>query len=153
MAADNKSMWAAAKPLLADPNLTMGCAQTETTTAQYQQFLRIRQSSPLFALSSAAEVQQRLSYPLSGTAGETPGVITLHLDGTGLAGAEKGITVVFNATPAAQRQTVAGLAGTQQSLHPVQAAGADQVVKQSGFDAASGTFTVPARTVAVFVQS
>ncbi|WP_280714775.1 pullulanase-type alpha-1,6-glucosidase [Kitasatospora sp. MAP5-34] len=153
MAADNQSMWAAAKPLLADPNLAMGCAQTEATTAQYQQFLRIRQSSPLFALSTAAQVQQRLSYPLSGTAGETPGVITLHLDGTGLPGAEKGITVVFNATPAAQRQTVPGLAGTSESLHPVQAQGTDQVVKQSGFDAATGSFTVPARTVAVFVQN
>jgi len=34
-------------------------------------------------------------------------------------------------------------------LHPVQAAGADPVVKQSTY--AAGTFTVPARTVAVFL--
>ncbi|MFJ8441878.1 pullulanase-type alpha-1,6-glucosidase [Kitasatospora griseola] len=151
-AADNQEMWARDKQLLADPKLRMGCNEMGASTALYQQFLRIRQSSPLFALSSAAEVQRRLSFPLSGTAGENPGVITMHLDGTGLPGAEKGLTVVFNATPTAQNQTVAGLSGTAQALHRVQAAGADPVVRQAAFDPASGTFTVPGRTVAVFVQ-
>ncbi|MFI6843522.1 pullulanase-type alpha-1,6-glucosidase [Kitasatospora sp. NPDC050467] len=151
-AADNKEMWPAAKSLLADPKLTVGAADIRAASAQYQQFLQIKQGSPLFSLPTLAAVQQRLSYPLSGTAGETPGVITLHLDGTGLAGAEKGVTVVFNATPAAQGQTVAALKGTAQALHPVQAGGKDQVVRQAGFDAATGTFTVPGRTVAVFVQ-
>ncbi|KDN85919.1 pullulanase-type alpha-1,6-glucosidase [Kitasatospora cheerisanensis] len=152
MAADNQAMWDRSKQLLADPKLRMGCNETGASTAIYQQFLKIRQSSPLFSLSSAAEVQRRLSFPLSGTAGENPGVITMHLDGTGLKGAEKGLTVVFNATPTAQTQTVAGLRGTAQALHRVQAAGADPVVRQAAFDPASGTFTVPGRTVAVFVQ-
>ncbi|RPE35091.1 pullulanase-type alpha-1,6-glucosidase [Kitasatospora cineracea] len=153
MAADNQSMWARDKQLLADPKLRMGCNETGASTAIYQQFLKIRQSSPLFALASTAEVQRRLSFPLSGTAGENPGVITMHLDGTGLKGAEKGITVVFNATPTAQTQTVAGLRGTRQELHRVQAKGADPVVKQAAFDPATGTFTVPGRTVAVYVQN
>jgi pullulanase-type alpha-1,6-glucosidase len=152
MAADNKELWPTAQSLLANPKLTVGADDIRATTAQFQDFLRIKQSSPLFSLPTLADVQQRLSYPLSGTAGETPGVITLHLDGAGLAGAEKGVTVVFNATPTAQGQTVAALKGTAQALHPVQAGGADPVVKQSGFDAATGTFTVPGRTVAVFVQ-
>ncbi|MFD7831519.1 pullulanase-type alpha-1,6-glucosidase [Kitasatospora sp. NPDC059803] len=151
-AADNKEMWPTAQSLLANPRLTVRAAEIRATSAQYQEFLRIKQSSPLFSLPTLAAVQQRLSYPLSGTPGETPGVITLHLDGTGLKGAEKGVTVVFNATPTAQAQTVAALKGTGQALHPVQAGGADAVVKQSGFDAATGTFTVPGRTVAVFVQ-
>ncbi|MFI5528259.1 pullulanase-type alpha-1,6-glucosidase [Kitasatospora sp. NPDC051853] len=152
MAADNKEMWPAAKQLLADPKLRVGCNEISSAAAQYRQFVRIKQSSPLFALSTTAEVQRRLSFPLSGTAGEQPGVITMHLDGTGLPGAERGITVVFNATPAEQRQTVGGLKGSAQSLHRVQADGADPVVKGARFEAATGTFTVPARTVAVFVQ-
>lgn len=152
MAADNKEMWPTAKSLLADPRLTVGCNEINSSAAQYQQFLRIKQSSPLFALNSAAEVQKRLSFPLSGTAAEAPGVITMRLDGAGLRGAEKGITVVFNATPTAQQQTVAALRGTGQALHRVQAQGADPVVKGAVFDRATGTFTVPARTVAVFVQ-
>ncbi|WP_405013645.1 pullulanase-type alpha-1,6-glucosidase [Kitasatospora sp. NBC_01539] len=151
MAADNQSMWATAKSLLTEPKLAVGCNEIDASTSMYQQYLRIRQSSPLFALPSAAEVQKRLSFPLSGTASETPGVITMHLDGTGLRGAEKGITVVFNATPTVQKQTLDGLKGTAQALHRVQANGADAVVRQSAFDAATGTFTVPARTVAVFV--
>ncbi|MFJ6213793.1 pullulanase-type alpha-1,6-glucosidase [Streptomyces sp. NPDC092296] len=152
MAADNQAMWPVAKALLADPALRPGCAAIEGASSQYRQFLEIKQGSPLFSLDTAAQVQQRLSFPLSGTAGELPGVITLHLDGTGLRGAEKGITVVFNATPDTRRQTVAALKGTRQALHPVQAGGSDPVVRTSTFDAAGGTFTVPARTVAVFVQ-
>ncbi|MFG3228687.1 pullulanase-type alpha-1,6-glucosidase [Kitasatospora sp. NPDC048194] len=152
MAKDNQQLWPTARALLADPRLTVGAADIRATSAQFQEFLRIKQSSPLFSLPTLADVQQRLSYPLSGTSGEIPGVITLHLDGTGLAGAEKGVTVVFNATPTAQTQAVTALRGTGQVLHPVQASGADQVVKRSGFDSATGTFTVPGRTVAVFVQ-
>ncbi|MFJ4090261.1 pullulanase-type alpha-1,6-glucosidase [Kitasatospora sp. NPDC089913] len=152
-AADNKELWPTAKALLADPRLTVGPADIAAAGAQYQDFLRIKRSSPLFALPTLAAVQQRLGYPLSGTPGEVPGVLTLRLDGAGLPGAEKGITVVFNATPTERSQTVGALAGTAQALHPVQAAGADPVVKRSGFAAATGTFTVPGRTVAVFVQS
>jgi hypothetical protein len=47
---------------------------------------------------------------------------------------------------------VAALAGTAEHLHPVQAAGSDPVVRQAAFDPATGTFSIPARTVAVFVQ-
>ena len=35
---------------------------------------------------------------------------------------------------------------------PIQAEGADEVVRRTGFDRASGTISVPARTVAVLVQ-
>jgi hypothetical protein len=58
---------------------------------------------------------------------------------------------VFNATPDEQVQTVPDLAGEAYTLHPVQAGGADPVVRTAGYDAATGAFTVPARTVAVFV--
>lgn len=60
--------------------------------------------------------------------------------------------VVFNATPKAQDQRVGALSGKGYALHPVQAAGSDAVVKRASYDAASGTFTVPGRTVAVFVR-
>ncbi|MEY9963576.1 pullulanase-type alpha-1,6-glucosidase [Streptacidiphilus sp. MAP12-16] len=151
MAGSNQSAWTFAQPLLANPALVPGCAAETAASAQYQEFLQIKQSSPLFSLATAAEVQQRLTFPLSGTAGETPGVITLHLDGTGLQ-TYTSLTVVFNATPTTQQQTLTSLLGTTQRLHPAQATGADPVVKQSAFDPATGTFTIPARTVAVFVQ-
>jgi len=48
---------------------------------------------------------------------------------------------------------VADLKGANVRLHPVQANSADRVVRSSSFDAGTGTFTVPARTTAVFVQA
>ncbi|WP_236655436.1 pullulanase-type alpha-1,6-glucosidase [Streptacidiphilus carbonis] len=151
LAASNQASWTFAQPLLARTDLVPGCAAEQSASAQYQQFLQIKKSTPLFSLTTAAEVQQRLSYPLSGTPGETPGVITLHLDGSGLH-TYTSVTVVFNATPTTQKQTLSTLAGTAQQLHPAQADGSDAVVRTSAFDPATGTFTIPARTVAVFVQ-
>ncbi|MFJ2032105.1 pullulanase-type alpha-1,6-glucosidase [Streptosporangium sp. NPDC087985] len=150
--ADNEDKWAYARPLLADPALRPDCAAIGSARAAYGELLKIRSSSPAFALGSLAEVQKRLTFPTSGTA-ETPGVVTMHLDSSGIDPRWKSITVVFNATPSEQPQTVAALKGAQVTLHPVQTAGDDATVKQSTFDPATGTLTVPARTVAVFVRS
>ncbi|MFI1535700.1 pullulanase-type alpha-1,6-glucosidase [Streptomyces anandii] len=138
MAADNQSKWEYAKPLLT--SVKVGCPQIQGTSAAYRDLLRIRTTEKAFSLATAAQVQSALSFPLSGT-DETPGVITMKLGD---------LVVVFNATPKRQEQRVASLAGAHYRLHPVQAAGSDAVVKTSAYDAATGTFTVPARTVAVF---
>src|SRR3954471_13716192 len=83
----------------------------------------------------------------------------------------EGVVVVFNASATATAQRVPALAGAHYRLHPVQAGGAepggetgahyllhpvqgggaDPGVKTSSCDRSSGTFTVPSRTVAVFV--
>ena len=151
LAADNQDHWTDARPLLADATLVPTCRTISDTSAQYQDFLKIKRSSPLFSLSTAAAVQRRLSFPLSGTAGEIPGVITQHLDGTGL-NTFRSVTVIYNATPTAQTQTLPTLAGTRQRLHPAQQNGTDPTPRQSHFTPATGSFTVPADTVAVFVQ-
>jgi len=144
-AADNEAKWPYAKPLLADPKLVPGCDAVSLADVRYRELLEIRKSSPVFGLPTAAEVQKRLSFPLSGAA-ETPGVITMRLDGCGLDRRWKSVTVVFNATPAAATQTVPELKGATVGPHPAQH-------EQASFDRATGTFTVPARTTAVFVQS
>jgi len=59
---------------------------------------------------------------------------------------------VFNASPKATTQTVPGTAGRRFALHSVQAQGGDAVVKKSAYNSRTGQFTVPARSVAVFVQ-
>ncbi|MEV5349906.1 alpha-1,6-glucosidase domain-containing protein [Streptomyces achromogenes] len=48
---------------------------------------------------------------------------------------------------------MSALTGTPYTLHPVQATGSDDTVKSASYTAASGTFTVPARTVAVFTRA
>ncbi|WP_246605993.1 pullulanase-type alpha-1,6-glucosidase [Paractinoplanes toevensis] len=150
-AADNADKWSFARPLLADGALVPDCAAINQADSTFQELQKIRASSPVFGLPTAAEVQKRLSFPLSGSA-ETPGVITMTLDGRGLDRNHRSVTVVFNGTSAATTQTVAALAGKQISLHPVQQASADPVVRTASFAKATGTFTVPARTVAVFVE-
>ncbi|MEU1616351.1 pullulanase-type alpha-1,6-glucosidase [Streptomyces sp. NPDC005722] len=140
--ADNESKWPYARPLLTAGTLRVGCAEITSASAAYRDLLRIRSTEPVFGLTTAAQVQEHLSFPLSGE-DETPGVITLRLGR---------LVVVLNATPKAQDQRVAALSGKGYALHPVQAGGSDAVVKRSSYDSASGTFTVPGRTVAVFVR-
>ncbi|MFC7550131.1 pullulanase-type alpha-1,6-glucosidase [Plantactinospora sp. GCM10030261] len=150
-AADNQDKWSYAKPLLADPALVPDCAAIDLADARYAELLRVRASSPVFGLPTAADVQRRVSFPLSGTA-ETPGVLTMRLDGTGLDPRWKSVTVVFNATPSTATQMLPDLRGADVALHPVLRESADPVLRTASFDRAAGTFTVPARSVAVFVS-
>ncbi|MFI9773919.1 pullulanase-type alpha-1,6-glucosidase [Streptomyces sp. NPDC051956] len=140
-AADNKDKWPYATPLLTSVPAAK-CADIEGTSAAYRDLLKIRTTEPAFGLATAGQVQEKLSFPLSGK-DETPGVITMRLGD---------LVVVFNATPRTQEQRVGAVAGTSYRLHPVQAAGADSAVKSASYEAGSGTFTVPARTVAVFTR-
>ena len=149
-AADNREKWPYAAPLLANPALVPGCAAIELAAARYRELLAIRGSSPVFQLATAEEVQLRLSFPLSGP-GATPGVITMVLDAEGLGGRWRTVAVIFNGTPSPAIQTVTSLRGVPAFPHPVQAASADPVARRPTFDSADGTFTVPGRTVAVFV--
>jgi hypothetical protein len=61
--------------------------------------------------------------------------------------------VVFNATRAPAAQRIASLSGAAVTLHPALHDSADPAVDGAQFDSATGTLTIPARTVAVFVQS
>ncbi|MFE1377117.1 alpha-1,6-glucosidase domain-containing protein, partial [Streptomyces pharetrae] len=137
-AADNRDKWPYARPLLT--RIGVGCPQIEGASAAYRDLLKIRTTERAFSLDTAAQVQSALSFPLSGT-DETPGVITMRLGD---------LVVVLNATPDRQEQRITELAGDTYRLHPVQAAGGDPVVKSASYESATGTFAVPARTVAVF---
>ncbi|MFD8645205.1 pullulanase-type alpha-1,6-glucosidase [Streptomyces zaomyceticus] len=139
-AADNKAKWSYGKPLLVNPALTVGCGQIDGASAAYRDLQKIRTTEPAFSLATAGQVQDGLSFPLSGRE-ETPGVITMRLGD---------LVVVLNASPERTAQKVAEVAGSPYRLHPVQASGSDAVVKSASYEAGSGTFTVPARTVAVF---
>ena len=85
---------------------------------------------------------------------QIPGLIVLSLDdtvGENLDPAYARIVVLFNAGPDPVTFTDAALAGAAFELHPIQAASVDPVVQTAAFDAAAGAFSVPGRTVAVFV--
>ncbi|MGN6244676.1 MAG: pullulanase-type alpha-1,6-glucosidase [Motilibacteraceae bacterium] len=146
----NSAKWDYQRPLLADAALEPEPSVIAAAGARADQLLEIRQSSPLFHLGSAALIQQRLSFP-DGGPDQQAGVITMRLSdmvGADLDPRWKDVVVVFNARPGSATVTVPG-AAEHYVLHPAQADGADPVVEQA--TAVGGTFTVPARTVAVFV--
>jgi pullulanase-type alpha-1,6-glucosidase len=152
---DNGSKWDFQRPLLGNAALKPTSNQVQDATAQAQDLLRLRFSTPLFRLGSADAINAKLSFPASGTADAHPGVIAMRIDdtrGTDADPALRGLVVVFNASPQAVTQAVPGLTGASLALSPVQASGTDPVVKAASWDATSGAATVPARTVAVFVQ-
>jgi pullulanase-type alpha-1,6-glucosidase len=150
---DNESKWSFMGPLLADPALRPGPSDLRGAHDRAEELLRIRLSSPLFRLGSADLVQQRVGFPAGGP-NQQPGVIVMTLDdraGRDLDPRYERIVVVFNGSNRVTTQAVAGAAGARYTLHPVQAAGGDPVVRTASYDPVAGAFTVPERTVAVFV--
>ena len=153
--ADNGAKWGYARPLLANPALKPGPADIASASAAARELLRLRASTPLFRLGSAEAIAAKVSFPASGGPSAIPGVVAMRLDdtrSTPVDGKLAGVVVVFNATPKPVRQTVPGMAGAALTLSPVQATGADPVVRTASWDQAAGVASVPARTVAVFVQ-
>jgi pullulanase-type alpha-1,6-glucosidase len=149
---DNEAKWPYMRPLLADPSLDPGPADIAAARTAAEALLEIRRSTPLFHLGSAALVQQKLTFP-SGGPDQTPGVIVMRIDdteGPDVDPDRTGLVVVFNASDETTTQTPGGTAGDGYVLHPVQSGGADPIVRTATYDGATGSFTVPARTVAVF---
>lgn len=154
-AADNSEKWGIMRPLLENAALKPGASDIAAAEASALDLLKVRDEVPLLRLGSAELIEQKVSFPNSG-AGATPGVIVMLIDdllGEDVDPELAGALVVFNASPQATTQTVSGLAGRGFALTPGQANGSDAVVKATTWDAATGTVTVPARSVAVLVDA
>ncbi len=155
-AADNEEKWPVMRPLLENPALTPAASDIGAAEAAALDLLRVRSEVGLLRLGSADLISQKVSFPNSG-ADADPGVIVMQIDDlAGDADADKaldGALVVFNASPDPTTQTIDALAGRGFALAAAQAKGSDAVVKTTTWDAASGTVTVPARTVAVLVDA
>ncbi len=154
-APDNSDRWPEMRPLLADPALEADSAAVQASYARVAEHLEVQQSSPLFALESAEQVQQVVQFLNTG-ADQVPGLIAMHLDDTGgldIDPERDRLVVLFNGTDEEQTFTVEPLAGRQLDLHPVLAASEDAAVAGASYDATTGTFTVPARTTSVFEES
>ncbi|QSB06639.1 pullulanase-type alpha-1,6-glucosidase [Natronoglycomyces albus] len=141
--------WPYAAEILALETLIPTCEDIALTKGRYLELLEIATSAEAFSLGTGDAVQDRVSFPLSGLE-ETPGVITMVIDTVGLDSPGDAVVVVFNATPDQATETVSDLSGTSLALHPVLVNSVDERVRESSYEAESGTFTVPPRTVAVF---
>lgn len=150
-------------PLL-NSRLVPDAATIAAVSARFQEFLGVRRATDLFRLAGAADIDNCVSFPDQGR--QVHGLIVEQILGVGCVGATTSgydsVVVLYNASTVTQSFSLPSFAvaakGTgsgQVSLHPVQLAGSDSTLL-SGWNftssAASGTFTVPARTTAVFVR-
>jgi pullulanase/glycogen debranching enzyme len=156
---DNKSNWGVMQPRLAMASLKPTSADIQSAFNGVNEFLAIRKSSRLFRLRNNADI----AGPVAGSPGavkyyntgasQTPGLIAMQLtDPRWRYDRQRSdIFVFFNALPASANFPYSPAAGYPYYLHPVQAKSTDLITKSAKYDIKTGTFTVPAKTVSVFI--
>ncbi len=150
---DNGRSWPLMRPLLADPALKPGPAEIAFARGAVLDLLRIRASTTLLRLRSAADVRARLRFHDTGP-GQAGSVVVGQVDGRGYPGAVFGeLVYLVNAGRETAEPTLESLKGRAYRLHPVHlaAGAADPRPAQALYDPVSGRFSVPARTAVVFV--
>ena len=151
-ASGNQDDWTIIGPALADPNLKPGEKDIEGTFRHMLEMLVIRKTSGLFRLRTADDIKKAVRFYNTGP-NQIPGLIVERIANTGKSCFPASEAVVLvNATP--QTQVFSDPAFRRQALllHPVQAFSHDPVVRTAKFRSQTGTFTVPARTTAVFIE-
>ena len=150
---DNGESWPLMAPLLADPANRPTPADIAKARDMFNDLLKIRASTTLLRLRTAADIQNRLSFRNVGP-GQNPVVQVAHMDGEGYPGAHfKELLYFINVDKVAQTLTLPQEAGKSYRLHPVHTAksAADKRPLAAKLDSATGRFTVPARTALVYV--
>jgi pullulanase len=142
-------------PFLTDPVIKPGFDAIYAAHLYFEDILRVRKSSPLFRLQTGAEVKQRVKFYNVGPT-QQPALIVMAISdkvGRILDSQAKSIVVLFNVDKIPKMINVPDYAGIPLELHPVlQRSSADPIVRQSHYDSETGTFTIPPRTTAVFVE-
>ncbi|WEF34279.1 alpha-1,6-glucosidase domain-containing protein [Pseudoduganella chitinolytica] len=155
MAGVNEGSWSVMAPVLANPLIAPDRRAILAAKAGFEELLAIRKDSTLFRLRTAQDVTERLKFHNTGPT-QVPGIVAMSIAGsepTAYPGAQyKQVVVVFNVDKVAKTVALPELAGRKLRLHPIQRNGSDAVVKTSGYDSRTGSFTIPGRTTAVFVR-
>lgn len=152
--ADNALLHPLLRDMLSDPILRPGPDDIAFARDAFQDLLRIRASSTLLRMPTAADIHQRLRFFNVGPS-QNPAVIAAHLNGQGLSGARfDEMVLLINVDTQKHAVTDATLQGKAFQLHPVHLnpSAADQRPAQSAhYDASTGRFEVPARTALAYV--
>ncbi len=149
----NVDDWALLAPVLRDSSIAPSASHIRFTRDAALDLMRIRASSTLFRMRSAADIRERLRFHNTGSS-QDPTVMAVHLNGDGYAGAAFGEILYFiNVAPDARTLQIAQEASKSYALHPVHlsAQATDSTARDARYDPATGRFTVPARTAVVFV--
>jgi len=152
--ADNGSNWPQMRPLLANAAINPTGNEIAWTRDAFRDLLKIRSSSTLFRMRSAADIKSRLTFHNTGPA-QVPTVLAGHMNGAGYAGANfREMIYLVNVDKVAQSVTIDALKGKAFVLHPVQSAATatdKRAANDARYNAASGAFTVPPRSAVVYV--
>lgn len=156
IAAVNQDNWPLMSPLLGNPLIKPAMSDILASKNYFTELLAMRKDSALFRMRSGQDVIDRLHFLNVGPQ-QVPGVIVMRLDGQKprpYAGAKyKNVVVLFNVDKVAKTVTLDELKGHQLRVHPIQRRSvSDKLARTAGYDAADGTFTLPARTTVVFVE-
>jgi pullulanase-type alpha-1,6-glucosidase len=147
----NQADWNVIGPALADPNLKPTAQDIEGTYRHMLEMLLIRKSSGLFRLRSADEIKKAVTFYNVGPE-QIPGLIVERIKHPGKSCFPASQAVVLvNATPRTQTFSDAAFKRQLLMLHPIQSISSDPVVRGAKFNWLTGSFTVPARTTAVFI--
>jgi len=142
--------------LASSPYTSVGMSEISFASSVFNEFLKIRSESPLFKLTTAQDIIDRVGFHNIGKR-QTQGLILMSIDdGTGLTDldpANDAIVVAVNGSENELSHTVATAEGFE--LHPVQMMSVDGRVAGASFSQGEGegTFTIPALTTAVFVKT
>ncbi|CAL5035685.1 unnamed protein product [Urochloa decumbens] len=155
----NEGSWPLMKPRLENPSFKPTKDHILAALDNFVDILKIRYSSPLFRLTAATDVEQRVHFHNTGPS-FVPGVIVMSIEDARndvheMAQLDENfscVVTVFNACPHEVSIEIPDLAKMGLQLHPVQVNSSDALVRQSAFDASTGRFTMPRRTTAVFVE-
>lgn len=144
--------WPTIQTVIADSSIDPQPVHIAAAREHFLEMLEVRASTPLLRLRTADDVNTRVHYHNTGP-DQVPGLIVQTVSDSTCAGEDldptvEGLVGIINASDEAQSFVLSGANGYV--LHPTLAASADSVVQGASFDDGSDTFTVPARTTAVF---
>lgn len=149
----NQADWPVMRPVLADTSIAPTPRDIRWTRDAALDLLRIRSSTTLLRLRTAADVRARLHFRNTGPS-QDPVVFAGHLDGRGYPGARfRELLFLINVAGEARTLALPEDAGKSWVLHPVHRApqAADRIAAGARVERHSGTFTIPPRTAVVFV--
>ena len=152
---DNKDDWPTMNRFLTDPAIKPGFDAIYSAHLYLEDLLRIRRSSPLFRLQTGEDVKRRVKFYNVGPQ-QQPALIVMSISdrtGRALDPRAKSIVALFNVDKIPKQINIPDYAGIPLELHPIlRRSYADPVVAQSHYACSTGTFSIPPRTTAVFVE-
>ena len=162
LAQDNQGRWAEMGEFVYSPERAAGMSDIQYASAVFNELLSIRTSSPLFRLTSAEQIIDRIGFHNLG-ARQQRGLIAMSIDDGVMPDSEEvredldmmhdAIMVVVNT--GYEEKSIAVNTATGFELHTAQMNSVDADVRGAYFTEAedgNGSFTVPAMTIAVFVK-